>query len=86
MEVILAQIWQKIDEGCLYSHSWRVIDGSSITAMTATILLLVIVPLLLLAYGLYTARVLQGDGYGSRRQPPASHDSDLFEPRTGRLA
>ena len=49
--------------------------------MTATLLLLVIVPLALVAFGLYTARVLQGDGYGSRRQPPISHHPDLFDPR-----
>jgi hypothetical protein len=51
--------------------------------MSATILLFVIVPLVLTAYGLYTAWVLNGDGYGSRRQPPASHHDDLFDPRIG---
>ncbi len=54
--------------------------------MTATVLLIVIVSLLVLAYGLYTARVVKGDGYGSRRQPPVSHHSDMFDPRSGRLA
>ena len=48
--------------------------------MTATVLLFVIVPLVVAAFGLYTAWVLKGDGYGSRRQPPASH-YDPFDPR-----
>ena len=54
-----------------------------ITAMTATVLLFVIVPLVVAAYGLYTAWVLKGDGYGSRRQPPASHHRDAFDPVGG---
>jgi hypothetical protein len=86
MSSILAQFWQKIDAGCLYCHSWQVLDGGRITAMTATILFLVIASLVVLAFGLYTAKVVQGDGYGSRRQPPASHNTDIFDPRTGRLA
>lgn len=53
-----------------------------ITAMTATIVLLMILTLAILALGYYTVRVIQGDGYGtSRRQPPASHHSDIFGPR-----
>ena len=51
--------------------------------MTATVLLFVIVPLVVAAYGLYTAWVIKGDGYGSRRQPPASHHRDMFDPAGG---
>lgn len=59
-----------------------------ITAMTATAIL--VVTLLILAsaaFVAYAVATLKGDGPRTgRRQPPASHPRDMFDPRTGRLA
>jgi len=41
---------------------------------------LVIVLLAAVAYGVYLAATIKGDGINSRRQPPASHHQDMFDP------
>ena len=53
--------------------------------MTENTVLIVILLLAAVAYGVYLAATIKGDGFSSRRQPPASHHRDTFDP-TRRLA
>ena len=54
--------------------------------MTESTVVLVILLLAAIAYGVYLAATIKGDGINnSRRQPPASHHHDMFDP-TRRLA
>lgn len=48
--------------------------------MTETSVVLVILLLAAVAYGVYLAATIKGDGLNSRRQPPASHPRDMFDP------
>jgi len=56
-----------------------------ITAMNeSTITLLVIAVLAATAYAAYLVAVIRDDGLSlARRQPPASHHRDPFDPATG---
>ena len=76
----MAPIWQEIDERRQVCHSWRDLAESKITAMTATITLLVLA--LVVAAVLATLRDVYDDGLG-RRRPPASHHPEPFDPHGG---
>ena len=68
---ILPQSWQKINERWHSCHSWRDLDGSSITAMTYFIILLVIAAVM----AAKTIDLLRHDGRGPAA-PPSSHFQD----------
>ena len=68
---ILPQVWQKINERWHSCHSWRDLDGSSITAMTYFIILLVIAAVM----AAKTIDLLRHDGRGYAA-PPSSHFQD----------
>lgn len=51
----------------------------------ALILLTALATLALSAYGVYLARLVSTDGSLLRREPPPSHEPDLFEARVGKF-
>ena len=78
---IVPHLWQKINEGWHSCHSWRDVDGGSITAMTYFIILLVIAAVM----AAKTIDLLLHDGRGPAA-PPSSHfqDSQFAAPGSGR--
>jgi hypothetical protein len=78
---ILAETWQKINQGWLFCHSRLDHDGGMITAMTYLMILLVIAAVM--AAG--TVKLVLHDGRGPAA-PPSSHfrDPQFTSPAAGR--
>jgi hypothetical protein len=72
-----AHLWQKINVGWHFCHSWQDLYCSIITAMTFIVILLVVAAIL----AADTVRLMFTDGQGSKR-PPVSHfqDPDFIAP------
>ena len=51
---------------------------------TSATVLIILGVLAAVAYAIYLSAMLRGDGFGlARRQPPASHPRDVFDPTIG---
>jgi hypothetical protein len=82
---MVAHVWQKIDAGCHFCHSWQKSDERKITAMALLTIILAVAGLTALSWAvLYAAQLVKHDGYGRQRgsrTPPLSHQPDVFDPR-----
>jgi hypothetical protein len=79
----MVPVWQEIDEQGHSCHSWRYVDGHSVSVMSLLLVLLLLVGAVLLAAAVVSA--VRHDGYGSL-EPPRSHPlDDAFPGWPGRL-
>lgn len=80
----MPQQWQEIDAQWLACHWWQDVTRSILTAMSILTFLVTVLAVLAMAFVVFTVvHLVSTDGLqGSRRTPPRSHHTDMFDPHT----
>ncbi|GAA3815136.1 hypothetical protein CSO01_37670 [Cellulomonas soli] len=73
MRPVWARRWQKINEERQFCHSWRILAGRRLSAMT--IVWIVLATLALVGVVTALVRTVRTDGYGTRVPPDTSWQS-----------